>query len=100
MAFFGNDAVNRVNLHYSIESIAGGAGGAFTLVFLLHSHLSVPATLAIMDAMVVGRFLLRPTILPLGKRWGLKPVLIAGTVVMAFQYPLLALVQGLNLWLW
>jgi hypothetical protein len=27
MAFFGNDAVNRVNIHYAIKAAAQGAGG-------------------------------------------------------------------------
>ena len=35
MAFFGNDAVNRVNLHYAIQSLAQAGGGLFFTVYLL-----------------------------------------------------------------
>ena len=29
MAFFANDAINRVNLHYAIQSLASNAAGVF-----------------------------------------------------------------------
>ncbi|HEY2707544.1 MAG TPA: MFS transporter [Caulobacteraceae bacterium] len=100
MAFFGNDAVNRVNLHTAIEAIAMTAGGIFFLAFLLHAGLSVPLTLLSFAGVLAGRFALRPLMLPLGKRWGLKPMVIAGTVLQAVQYPMLAGVHGLNGWLY
>jgi hypothetical protein len=94
MAFLRNDAVNRVNLHSGVQALAQGAGGVFFLVFLLRAGVSVPATLAAQAAIVAGRFLIRPALLPLAKRVGLKPMLIAGTLAMALQYPLLAEVRG------
>ncbi|MGH6958529.1 MAG: MFS transporter [Caulobacteraceae bacterium] len=100
MAFFSNDAVNRVNLHYGVMALAMGAGGAFFIAFLLHAGVSVPATLATFAAVVVGRFALRPAILPLAKRWGLKPLVVAGVLIGAGQYPLLAEVHGINVWLY
>ena len=100
MAFFGNDAVNRVNFHTGVQAVAMGAGGVFILSYLLHAGLSVPATLVTFAAMLGGRFCLRPLILPLGKRWGLKPLVIAGTLIVAAQYPMLAEVHGLNVWLY
>ena len=45
MAFFGNDAVNRVNLHYGVQAVAMGAGGVFLLTFLIHAGVSVPGAL-------------------------------------------------------
>lgn len=99
MAFFRNDAVNRVNLHYGIEALAMGAGGVFFIAFLLHAGVSVPVTLLTFAGILAGRFALRPAILPLAKRWGLKPLLILGTILMAGQYPLLAEVRGVNAWL-
>ena len=68
MAFFGNDAVNRVNFHYGVQAVAMGAGGVFLLSFLLHAGLTVPATLVVFTAILLGRFSLRPIILPLGKQ--------------------------------
>jgi len=96
MAFLRNDAVNRVNLHSAIQALAQGAGGIFILVFLLRAGVSVPAALMAQVAILAGRFLLRPAILPLAKRWGLKPLLVFGTVATAAQYPLLAEVDGVG----
>ena len=94
MAFLRNDAINRVNLHTGIQALAQGSGGIFFLVFLLRAGISVPLVLVAMAAVVTGRFLLRPAILPLAKRFGIKPLLITGTLVLAVQYPILAMVDG------
>jgi MFS transporter, DHA1 family, inner membrane transport protein len=96
MAFLRNDAVNRVNLHSGIQALAQGAGGIFFIVFLLQAGVSVPAALVALAAIVAGRFLLRPAILPLARRLGLKPLLIGGTLGVALQYPLLAEVEGVG----
>ena len=96
MAFFGNDAVNRVNLHYAIQALAQGAGGALVFAFLLHAGVSIPMTFVWLAGMIAGRFVLRPLILPIGKRWGLKPLVIAGVLVTAIQYPTYAAVHGLG----
>jgi len=96
MAFLGNSTVNRINAHYGIHAFALGAGGIFLLVFLLKMGLSVPATLLALAAIVAGRFVLRPIVLPLGKRFGLKPLLIFGTLVHALQYLVLAEVDGIG----
>ncbi|HEY3800609.1 MAG TPA: MFS transporter [Caulobacteraceae bacterium] len=96
MAFFGNDAINRVNLHYAVASIAGAAGGAFVLAYFLHAGVSVPLTLCAMTGILIGRFLFRPAILPLGIRFGLKPLLIFGVLSEGAVYPLLAFIHGLN----
>jgi hypothetical protein len=96
MAFFRNGAVNRVYLHAAVQALAQGAGQLFFFVFLLRAGVSVPMTLMAQAAIVVGRFALRPALIPLAVRWGLKPVLVAGTLAMAVQYPLLAYVRGLD----
>ena len=96
MAFLSNDAVNRVNLHSGIQALAQSGGAIFTVVFLLRVGLSVPAALSAMAAIMAVRFVLRPLILPLGGRFGLKPLLIFGTIGVAAQYPLLAEVQGVG----
>jgi len=96
MAFLRNDAINRVNLHSGIQALALGAGAVFSLVFLLRAGVSVPAALLAQATILTGRFILRPAILPLATQWGLKPLLIAGTLGMAFHYPLLAEVRGVG----
>ena len=96
MAFLGNDAINRVNLHSGVQAFAQSAGGIFILAFLLRAGLSVPATLLAFAAILAGRFALRPAILPLAKRWGLKPMVVIGTLGVACQYPLLPNVHGVG----
>ena len=96
MAFLRNDAVNRVNLHYGVGALARAGGGVFVLVFLLRAGVPVAVALLAQAAIQVIRLLLRPAILPMAKRWGVKPVLIAGTVALAVQYPVLAEVHGVG----
>lgn len=96
MAYLANRSVNLLNLHYGIHSLAMNGGGVFYAVYLLRAGVSVPAVLGSLALIVLIRFVLRPLILPAGKMWGLRPLLIAGTLVVALQYPLLAQVHGLN----
>jgi DHA1 family inner membrane transport protein len=99
MAFLGNDAVNRVNLHYGAQSLAAAAGGVFYLAYLLHAGISPSASLAIFAATLAGRFAVRPATLPLAKRWGLRPLVVVGALVVACEYVLLGQVRGLDGWL-
>src|SRR5512140_3358150 len=96
MSFFGNDAINRVNLQGGVQALAQGAGGLFLLVFLIRQGLPVPLAFLTQAAIVTVRFAVRPLMLPLAIRFGLKPLLIAGTVAMAAQFPLLAEVRGVD----
>jgi DHA1 family inner membrane transport protein len=96
MAFFGNDAVNRVNLHYAIQSLAQAGGGLFFTVYLLHAGVSIPIALIAQAAILAGRFVARPAILPLAKRWGLKPMVIVGCLIAAAQYPVIGQVHGVG----
>src|SRR5262245_45651384 len=96
MAFFGNDAINRVNIHYGIQALAQAGGGIFFLVFLLREGVSVPATMLAMAGILLMRLAIRPAVLPLAKRWGMKPILIVGALLFAIQYPMLAEVHGVG----
>ena len=95
-SLFRNGALNRINLHYAIQTLAQGAGGLFILVFLLKAGVSVRVALAFEAAIVALRFVIRPWILALVLRIGLRRTLILGTIAMALQYALLPLVQGLD----
>ncbi|WP_304217130.1 MFS transporter [Phenylobacterium aquaticum] len=99
MAYLGNRTVNRLNLHYGLHALAMSGGGVFLTVFLLKAGLSPAEALASMAAILAGRFLIRPLILPIAKRFGLRRVVIAGAAITAAQYPLLAQVHGLDLML-
>src|SRR5579884_259382 len=91
MAFLTNDAVNRVIVHAGVKALAESAGGVFFFVYLLKAGLSVPDAFLAQAAIFTLRFALRPAV-----RFGVKPMLIAGTFLMALQYPLLALVHGVG----
>jgi MFS transporter, DHA1 family, inner membrane transport protein len=96
MAFFRNDTVNLLNLHYGIHSLALSGGGAFFAAFLLAAGVPAPAVLASLALILAGRFVLRPLVLMPATHWGLKPLVIAGTVLCGLQYPLLAEVHGVG----
>jgi hypothetical protein len=96
MAFFRNDTVNLLNLHYGIHALALSGGGAFYLAFLLEADVPAPAVLAALALILAGRFVLRPLILFPARWFGLKPLVIAGTVLSGLQYPLLAQVHGVG----
>lgn len=68
----------------------------FFLVFMLRAGVPVPFVFGSIALLVACRFILRPWILFLGKRFGLKPLVIFGTVAVAAQYPLLAEVRGVD----
>ena len=96
MAFLKNRTVNLLNLHYGIQALAQGMGGVFYFVFLLRAGLSVAAVLCVLAVILAGRFLIRPSVLVLAKRWGLRPMVIFGTACVALQYPLLVGVHGMG----
>ena len=96
MAFFGNNAVNYLNLHYGIHSIALSGGGAFFMVYLLNSGVSAPAVFVSLAAILLGRFIMRPVVVGLSVRFGLRHMVAAGTLMSAVQYPLLAEVHGVG----
>ena len=97
MAFFRNSAVNLLNLHYGLHCITLYGGGAFFLVYLLKAGLSVPGVLVSLALILVGRFAVRPLVIPLAARWGLRAILIAGTLLSALQYPVVAEVHGVGI---
>src|ERR1700724_118447 len=97
MAYFRNNTVNLLNLHYAIHSLALTGGGAFFAVFLLKRGVPAPVVMAAVSAILVGRLVIRPSVLVLARRVGLKPLVIAGTLVSGLQYLLLAEVHSVGL---
>ena len=96
MAFFRNDTVNLLNLHYGIHALALSGGGTFFAVYLLRAGVPAPAALTALTLILAGRFVIRPFVLVPARRFGLKPLVIAGTVMTGLQYPLLAEVRGVG----
>lgn len=96
MAYFANRAVNLLNLHYAIHSVALFGSGAFFFVYLLRAGVPAPGVLVALAAILAGRFLIRPGVVPLAARFGLRAVLIGGTLFTALQFPILAMVDGVG----
>jgi len=96
MAFFRNDTVNLLNLHYGIHALALSGGGAFFAAFLLRADVPAPDVLAALALILAGRFMIRPLLLAPARRFGLRPLVIAGTVLTGLQYPVLAEVHGVG----
>jgi hypothetical protein len=97
MAYFRNNTVNLLNLHYAIHSLALTGGGAFFAVYLLKSGVPTAVVLAAVAAILLGRFAIRPSVLVLARRIGLKPLVIGGTLVAGVQYLLLPEVHDVGL---
>jgi len=93
MSQFDDSAIRRATIHYAIQAFAQAAGGIFMLVFLLKAGVSVPIALLFQAGVVGGRFLIRPLVLPLAIRFGVKPLLIAGTLLTAATYLFLGQVK-------
>ena len=96
MAFFRNSAVNLLNLHYGIHSIALGGGAAFFAVYLLKSGVPAPMVFVSLALILLGRFLVRPLVIGFAVRWGLRAMVVTGTLLAALQYPFLGEVRGVG----
>ncbi len=99
MAFLRNRAVNWLNLHSGVRSLAEGIGGVFVLVFLLRAGISIPSSLLAMGLIFAIRFAIRPAVLVAATRVGLKPLIVGGSIVNGLQYLVLAQVTGVDLFL-
>lgn len=96
MAFFRNATVNLLNLHYGIHSIALGGGSAFIAVYLAQSGVPVPVVFVALAAILIGRYLIRPFLIGWAIAWGLRALVIAGTLLSALRYPLIGEVHGID----
>lgn len=97
MAFFRNRSVNLLNLHSGLHAMVLSGGGAFFTVYLLRSGVSIPRVFVAIALILAGRFLIRPIVVLAAVGYGLRTVLIAGTLLSALQYPLLAEVRGVGI---
>jgi MFS transporter, DHA1 family, inner membrane transport protein len=96
VAFLRNNAVNLLNLHYGIHSIALGGGAAFFTVYLLKTGVPTALVFGSLALILLGRFVIRPVVIGLATRWGLRAMVVTGTLLTALQYPLLAEVRGVG----
>src|SRR6266851_1763986 len=86
MAYLKNSAVNLLNLHYGLHALALNGAGAFFAVFLLKSGVSVPGVFAAIALVLAGRFLIRPLVLVLAPRVGVRALVAFGIIFSGVQY--------------
>jgi hypothetical protein len=96
MAFFRNSAINLLNLHFGIHSVALYGGAAFFSIYLLKSGVAIPGILVSLALILLGRFAIRPVVIGFTARSGLRAMVVAGTLLSALQYPFLAEVHGVG----
>ena len=99
MAYLKNSTINLLNVHYGLHALALNAGGAFFVVFLLRAGVPTPIVFAAIAFALLVRFVVRPVVLVLGPRWGMRPLVIFGTIFTALQFPIIAEVHGVDLML-
>jgi DHA1 family inner membrane transport protein len=85
-----------LNLHFAIQSLALSGGGVFFAAYLLHTGVPTPVVLAALALVNMGRFAVRPLLLGPAIRFGLKPMVVAGTILSGLRYPLLPDVHGVG----
>jgi MFS family permease len=96
MARSANSDLNRLTLHSALQQLAWSVTDAFSAVFLYRQGLE-PATIYLAIAGVLAlRLLLRPTVLAIVARTGLKTTLVAGAALSALQAALLAPIRGVD----
>lgn len=97
MAYLRNSAVNRLSINYWFYSLALSGGWAFVTVFLMKQGLPVPAVFGAVALIVAGRFVIRPLVVVLAPRYGLKPLLAFGTLFSGVQYLFIAYIHAIDL---
>jgi hypothetical protein len=97
MAFFRSRTINLLNLHYLIVWAAVSGGGAFYAIWLLKAGIALWAVMLALASIFAARFVLRLMVLPIALRFGLKAMVMLGTVLCGFIYIALAHVAGADL---
>jgi DHA1 family inner membrane transport protein len=96
MAYFKNTTINLLNLHYAIHAIAMTGAGAFFAAYLVEAGVPVPGIFLTFAGIIIGRFFVRLLVIGLAARYGLRRLIVAGTLLSSVQYPLLAMVHGIG----
>jgi DHA1 family inner membrane transport protein len=96
MTFFRNRDLNHLVVHATLHTLAWGFCGLFSAVFLLRVGLSLPEVFLAFAAILASRLVLRPLVLVLAPALGLRRTLIFGTLLYAFEFPVLAFVHGVG----
>jgi len=96
MSYLSNAAVNRLNIHTGLHSLAWNLSGNFLVVFLLSHGFPAKEVFLYLALILALRFVLRPVVLYLAPRIGSRRALYLGIGFFALQYVLLGYVNGVN----
>jgi hypothetical protein len=88
--------LQRVYVHSGLQSFVEASGGIFVAGFLVTRGFSYPAALASFALILLSRFGLRPLVLPLALRVGLKGTLLIGVAIRALSFALLPFVTSVG----
>lgn len=97
MILSANAGLNRIVAHLLLHQLAWGAATAFSMVFFLREGVSPGAIFLAVAGTLALRLVLRPMVLWVAPRLGMRRTLIFGTVLVAARFPILALVRGPDL---
>ncbi|MSP31869.1 MAG: hypothetical protein EXR03_03475, partial [Pseudolabrys sp.] len=96
MMFFANRDINRLAVHAALVSLAWSLAGIFFTVYLLRAGLPLAQIFLAAAAILSLRFVLRPLVVILALRIGMRHAFILGTFLSAFQFPAIAPVDGVG----
>lgn len=88
--------LQRVYIHSGLQSFVEASGGIFVAGFLVTRGFSYPAALASFALILLSRFALRPLVLPLALRRGVRGTLLIGVVIRALSFALLPFVTDIG----
>lgn len=90
------DRLRPVYFHTGMQSFVEASGGIFIAGFLVSRGMSYPAALASFAAIVLSRFVLRGTVLPLARAAGLRSVVLTGIAIRTISFLILPHVTGIG----
>lgn len=96
MALFTNADTYRLQMHTGLHQLAINMSAVFSSAYLLKIGLSFSQVFMAYGGMLAFRFLVRPAMLLFVPAVGVKPTLIAGTVLIALQYLTIAFVDAFD----
>ncbi len=97
MRFFDNSAINRVYVHASLQMLADAVGGVFVFAFLLKAGFATWIVFCTLAAWTLSRMIIRKTVVPAVKRFGLRNCLIFGILVEGLGFLVLSQIHSPSL---
>ena len=88
-----------INLHAALRVAGSTLVDIFGMVYLYGLHISLSRIFLIYAGIQLLRLVVRPFIVGLAARSGLKKSLVIGTLLYAGSYIILSQVQGISWWL-